>query len=56
LYAPNEEEERATLWDRIDEYIPKVDWLLCGDFNNVESQDDNIGVNTVSMPQREHIT
>ncbi|KAL3694784.1 hypothetical protein R1sor_008435 [Riccia sorocarpa] len=43
LHAPNTKEERTILWTRIEDLIGGGTWILAGDFNMVETQDDSRG-------------
>ncbi|KAL3697755.1 hypothetical protein R1sor_011831 [Riccia sorocarpa] len=43
LHAPNTKEERQVNWDWWDHQIDGEDWLIAGDYNNVELHDDSKG-------------
>ncbi|KAL3690449.1 hypothetical protein R1sor_016758 [Riccia sorocarpa] len=43
LHAPNTKEGRQTFWGWWDEQMDDEDWILAGDFNNVELPEDSKG-------------
>ncbi|KAL3686462.1 hypothetical protein R1sor_009036 [Riccia sorocarpa] len=43
LHAPNTKEECQLYWEWWDRQVDGEDWILAGDFNNVELPDDNKG-------------
>ncbi|KAL3677366.1 hypothetical protein R1sor_027314 [Riccia sorocarpa] len=43
LHAPNSKEERQVYWNWWDHQVDGEDWLIAGDFNNVELQEDSKG-------------
>jgi hypothetical protein len=45
IYSLNDIDVRAKLLDWFTKYLPEVDWLLCVDFNIVDSHGDKLGTN-----------
>ncbi|KAL3694948.1 hypothetical protein R1sor_008599 [Riccia sorocarpa] len=43
LHAPNTKEEMQIYWNWWDHQVDGEDWVIAGDFNNVELQDDSKG-------------
>ncbi|KAL3695991.1 hypothetical protein R1sor_010067 [Riccia sorocarpa] len=53
LQAPNTKEERQTYWEWRDSQIDGEDWILVGDFNNVELSEDSNGKSALMQGSEE---
>ncbi|KAL3685358.1 hypothetical protein R1sor_003380 [Riccia sorocarpa] len=53
LHAPNTKEERQTYWEWWDSQIDREDWVLVGDFNNVELPEDSKGKSALMQGSEE---
>ncbi|KAL3675001.1 hypothetical protein R1sor_024949 [Riccia sorocarpa] len=53
LHAPNTKEERQTYWEWWDSQIDGEDWILAGDFNNVELSEDSKGKSALMQGSEE---
>jgi exonuclease III len=48
VYAPSESsQERTVLWHILSNQLPADRWVICGDFNMVESQNDTTGTASI---------
>jgi hypothetical protein len=50
LYASNDAKEQVTFRNWLANELLKSQWLLCGNFNMVESQNDQDGMLQAHMP------
>jgi exonuclease III len=41
IYAPNSSPERKTLWNTLQNTLPRENWIITGDFNMTEGQSDS---------------
>ena len=50
LVAPSVADERVAFCDSLAKCLPKTNWVISKDFNDIDSQEDKVGVNHVCMP------
>ena len=50
LATPSVTDERVAFCDSLAECLPKTNWVISKYFNDIDSQEDKVGVNHVCMP------